>query len=200
MKKILVMLLCAFIPTREGRKKIRRKFFPEKFLCIMGRHSYVGKGFIRAHKQTSIGAFCSIGTNVAMGPSQHPITWLSTSPFMYKTNKKIVKSQKLMDWSYEPVVCGNDVWIGNNVIVQDGVKIGDGAIIGSNAVVTHDVPAYAIVVGCPGRVIRYRFSEEVIGQLLDLKWWDLSDEQIAKLPFDNIEKCIELLKKIRAEE
>ena len=197
MKKLLVMFLCAFTPTRAGRKKICRKFFHKDLLCAIGRHSYVGKGFVCAHKQTSIGAFCSIGRNVALGPSQHPVTWLSTSPFTYKADKKLVDNQKLLDWYYEPVVCGNDVWIGNNVIVQDGVKIADGAIIGSNAVVTHDVPAYAIVIGAPARIVKYRFSEDIIKQFLDLKWWDLLDEQIANLPFDNVEECIILLKKIR---
>ena len=199
MKKLFVMFLCAFIPTRKGRRNIRRKFFQEKIRCVLGRHSYVGKGFICAHKQTSVGAFCSIGRNVALGPSQHPITWLSTSPFSYRGGKKIVDNQKMLNWSYEPVVCGNDVWIGNNAIINDGVKIADGAIVGANAVVTHDVPAYAIVVGCPARIIKYRFSQDVIEQLLDLKWWDLPDEQIAKLPFDNVEKCIKILKKIRAD-
>ena len=77
------------------------------------------------------------------------------------------------------------------------MKISDGAIIGSNSVVTHDVPPYAIVAGCPAKIIRYRFSNDIIQQLLQLKWWELSDEQIAKLPFDNIEKCIKELKKIR---
>ena len=61
---------------------------------------------------------------------------------------------------------------------MDGVTIGDGAIIGSNAVVTKDVPPYAIVGGVPAKVIRYRFSPEVIQKLLELQWWNLPDETL----------------------
>ena len=71
---------------------------------------------------------------------------------------------------------GNDVFIGMNVTVLDGVTIGDGAIIGAGAVVSKDIPPYAIAVGCPIRVVRYRFDEETVRQFLDLKWWDKGDD------------------------
>ena len=87
--------------------------------------------------------------------------------------------------------------IGRNVIVQDGITIGDGAIVGSGAIVTHDIPPYAIAVGVPARVIKYRFSEDIISDLMKLKWWNLPDEEIVKLPFNDINACIKELKKIR---
>lgn len=70
------------------------------------------------------------------------------------------------------VEIGNDVWIGSHVLIMDGVKIGDGAIIAAGAVVTKDVEPYSIVGGVPARHIRYRFSEEQIKKLLQLKWWE----------------------------
>jgi acetyltransferase-like isoleucine patch superfamily enzyme len=73
---------------------------------------------------------------------------------------------------------GNDVWIGDKVIVIGGITIGDGAVVGAGAVVTHDVPPYAIVAGVPAKVIKYRFDDEKIRKLLDLKWWDWSEEEI----------------------
>ena len=80
---------------------------------------------------------------------------------------------------------------------MDGITIGDGAIIGSNAVVTKDIPPYAIAVGVPAKVIKYRFDSETIQSLLELKWWDLDDDIIAQLPFDDIHLCIEQLTKLR---
>ena len=66
---------------------------------------------------------------------------------------------------------GNDVWIGSGVTIMSGVTIGDGAIIGARSVVASDVPPYAIYAGNPARLIRYRFHENIIIKLLELKWW-----------------------------
>lgn len=199
MKKFLARILCCFIPSRRVRHIVRSKFYKEEKpdFSWVGRHSYLGLNCVRMHKDTTVGAFCSIAWNVSLGPSQHPIDWLSTSPFQYADFKKLTPNQKLYKYSIKPVVVGNDVWIGNNVTIQDGVKIADGCIIGSNAVVTHDTPPYAILAGVPARVIRYRFPPEIIAELENLKWWDLPDEIIATLPFNDIHKCIEKLHQIR---
>ena len=76
------------------------------------------------------------------------------------------------------IVIGNDVWIGYDAIIMSGVKIGDGAIIGTRAIVTNDVPPYTIVGGIPAKVIRKRFSDDIILKLLEIKWWDWPDEKI----------------------
>ena len=76
------------------------------------------------------------------------------------------------------IVVGNDVWIGYEAVVLSGVTIGDGAIIGTRAVVTKDVPPYTIVGGIPAKPIRKRFSDEVISRLLELQWWNWSENRI----------------------
>ena len=88
---------------------------------------------------------------------------------------------------------GNDVWIGRNVIITNGASIGNGAIIGAGSVVTKDIPDYAIAVGNPARVIRYRFTPEQIEQLNKIKWWDWPVEKIkgAYQDFKNIDTFIE---------
>ena len=88
------------------------------------------------------------------------------------------------------VIIGNDVWIGSHALILGGVKIGDGAVIGAGAVVTKDVPPYAVVGGVPARIIKYRFSQEIIDKLLEIKWWNLPEnilkENIKLFQTDNI--------------
>jgi acyl-[acyl carrier protein]--UDP-N-acetylglucosamine O-acyltransferase len=77
--------------------------------------------------------------------------------------------------------------------------VGAGAIIGAGSVITKNVPPYSIIVGNPGRVVGTRFTDTVISELLELKWWDLDLEVISNLPFDNIFKVISILKEIRSQ-
>ena len=77
-------------------------------------------------------------------------------------------------------IIGADVWVGARATIVAGVRIGIGAVIGTGSVVTHDVPPYSIVAGVPAKVVRYRFSEDVIEKLLDSKWWELPDTVIKK--------------------
>lgn len=76
------------------------------------------------------------------------------------------------------IVIGNDVWIGAYVTILGGVKIGNGAVIGTGAVVAKDVPPYAVVVGNPAKVIKYRFDEATIDWLQKLRWWNWAPEKI----------------------
>ena len=65
-------------------------------------------------------------------------------------------------------------------MILPGAGVGDGAIIGARAVVSGDVPAYGIVVGNPGRILRKRFDEATIARLLALRWWDWDAERITR--------------------
>ena len=81
---------------------------------------------------------------------------------------------------YPQTVIGSDVWIGEFVTVKGGVHIGDGAVVGAGSIVTHDVPPFAIVAGVPAKFIKWRFDEEKIKLLKDIKWWDWDKEKIAQ--------------------
>jgi acetyltransferase-like isoleucine patch superfamily enzyme len=73
---------------------------------------------------------------------------------------------------------GNDVWVGAKSTIMSGVKIGDGSIIGAGTTVTKDVPPYSIVVGNPGKIVKYRFDENQIEKLLKISWWDWTEDRI----------------------
>ena len=76
------------------------------------------------------------------------------------------------------IVIGNDVWIGTHSVILSGAKINDGAIVAANSVVTGEIPAYAIVAGAPAKVLKYRFPQNVIDDLLEKQWWNWAIEKI----------------------
>jgi acyl-[acyl carrier protein]--UDP-N-acetylglucosamine O-acyltransferase len=93
---------------------------------------------------------------------------------------------------------GHDVWVGANAVIIGGITVGNGALIAAGAVVTHDVEPYAIVIGVPGRTVRYRFPEPIRTELLALNWWDLDREAVECLPHADIEKCLRILRLLRS--
>lgn len=131
-----------------------------------------------------IGRFCSIacGVKFLFNSANHTLNSLSTYPFpLFFEEWDLDVSNVASSWDNKgDIVIGNDVWIGYEAIIFAGVTIGDGAIIGSRAVVTKDVPPYGIVGGVPAKLIRKRFSEEIISTLLEIRWWNWSRERIIK--------------------
>lgn len=125
-----------------------------------------------------IGSFCSIAGGVTIfGGGEHRTDWMSTYPF------NVFLKEDFKDINGHPatkgqVTIGNDVWIGSGATILSGVTIGDGAVIGTNAVVAKNVPPYAICAGNPAKLIRNRFSDEVIAKFSEMKWWDWDYEEI----------------------
>ena len=169
---------------------------------IVGDYSYVARN--SRISMTHIGQFCSIGINFVCGRGIHPLNGISTSPFFYSEKKQngfsISTNNKFNEREW--ITIGNDVFIGMNVIILDGVHIGDGAVIGAGAVVSKDIPPYAIAVGCPVRVIGYRFNEQVVEDLLSIKWWDRGEDHLKKIEelFFDIEKYLCSMKQQSSEE
>ena len=159
----------------------------------IGAFTYFQSGSLQGCE--SIGRYCSIAGNLRVGDIEHPTGWLSTNPFQYNVARfnwsdaagdyEALVSKK--DSFRKPqVVIGNDVWIGANATILRGVTIGDGAIIASGSVVTKDVAPYSVVGGVPARHIRFRFDEETIAELLDLRWWRFSPNDLSGVPFDDV--------------
>jgi acetyltransferase-like isoleucine patch superfamily enzyme len=196
-RKIIFIIFSKLIPEI----KILKKNYHWDFLKLTLENSHLGKNvriyskhyiinsyiddytYISNNASISyarIGKYCSIGPNFFCGWGIHPLHGISTSPMFYSTLKQngitLSKEDKIEE--RKEIRIGNDVFIGANVIVLDGITIGDGAVIGAGAVVSKNIPPYAIAVGSPIRIIKYRFNDEQIEKLLKIRWWEFDEEKI----------------------
>jgi acetyltransferase-like isoleucine patch superfamily enzyme len=106
----------------------------------------------------------------------HPLEFKSTHALFFNPSLGISKQDEI---EFIPLEIGNDVWIGHNAIIMPHVRlIGNGAVIAAGAVVNKDVPPYAVMVGNPARVVRYRFSQDTIDTLQESRWWEKSIDQL----------------------
>lgn len=156
--------------------------------------AYTHGGCFVAHsfgRNTRIGRYTSIARTAFAATLDHPTEFKGMHGFFFNSNLGYTDHVR----EYSNLTIGNDVWLGHNAVISSNVTlIGDGAVIGAGAVVFKDVPPYAVVVGNPGRVVRYRFSPEAIAQLLEEKWWEKDIEDLAPgisafdRPFDEGER------------
>lgn len=143
----------------------------------IGSYNYIGRyTMITA---TTIGNYCSIAPFVNIGPGDHPLYSVSTSPTLLNA---LNENYSLIE---KEVSIGNDVWIGTQAVVLRGVRIGNGAVIAAGAVVTKDVPDYAIVGGVPARIIKKRKDADDIKRLCDSRWWDFPPQKAASIIEDD---------------
>ena len=176
----------------DAFSKTLRKIFLHYHKVTIGSYSYGGcfdPQNIPAG--TVIGRYCSFARNVYILNGNHPLSHKSLHPLFY--NPVFGYVERLLIERTNLVV-GNDVWIGQNVIILPSVsKIGDGAAIGAGSVVTEDVPPFAVVVGNPARIIKYRFTPETIEKIMASKWWEKDIEELKadELEFASFTKPLE---------
>lgn len=156
----------------------------------IGSFTIIEGGVVEIGKYTSISTHCvlrgpikignhsQLGPNVSIFTRDHPINSISINvsrQFLNGERKKLQQSKE--------VRIGHDVWIGAGVVILKGVTIGNGAVIAAGAVVSEDIPDFAIAVGIPAKIKRYRFSKVQIKEINKLSWWDWSDEKIENMKF-----------------
>ena len=161
--------------------KLRALGVPLPPHVTVGRHcyGYGGTKYVRptASCPVQIGAFTSIAQGVTMlCDCYHRTDTVSSYPL--RTLMMHPENGNVDAYGKGPTRIGNDVWIGENATLTSGVTIGDGAVIGASSVVTGDVVPYSIVVGAPARLLRMRFSPEIVAAFLRIRWWEWSDDQI----------------------
>ncbi|XOB60602.1 DapH/DapD/GlmU-related protein [Campylobacterota bacterium DY0563] len=130
---------------------------------------------------TIIGKFSNIAAQVRINPGFHPYEMPCQHHFLYRKEMYGFGEDDEAFFNYrkvQKVEIGHDTWIGHGAVIMPGVKVGNGAIIGSNAVVTKDVPSYAIVAGVSAKILKYRFSKDIIKKLEEISWWNWSHEEI----------------------
>ena len=152
---------------KQENEKYRSFLFEGKHKIIIGAHSefFVSKDQIIEDSDISIISVVLIGRYTSV--ANDVLFETEIAPQLTKANMQ------------RQIIIGNDVWIGDHVIISDGVRIGNGAVVAAGAVVTEDVPPYAIVMGNPARVVKYRYSLELIKALQRIKWWNWSDDTVA---------------------
>ena len=198
MKRILQRLLAAFsLFLRKQESAAAIHDLTERGLLVVGRHTY-GLPTIHTYRGSErkvvIGPFCSIapGVQIVTG-GIHPSEWVSTYPFRIFWAMEGAYSDG-MPRSRGDVTIGADVWIGTDATILSGVDIGPGAVVAARAVVTRDVPPYAIVAGCPARIVKHRFTADLVERLLATAWWNWNDavirDMVPLLSSDNVEEFL----------
>ena len=166
-------------------------------LIDVGNYTYGDLDVLASPKmdvKLKIGCFCSIASDVKFFLSgNHEMNAISTFPFDVR-----IRGGMPVGLSNGNIIVGDDVWFGQRAMIMSGVNIGQGAVIGAGAIVANDIPPYAVVGGVPAKIIRYRFSEDIIQELLKIDYskWDVQfiESHISELStpvnVENIKKVV----------
>ena len=150
----------------------RGTYFDRNVNIISWSDQYV----VKLGKYNSIGRDCNFFLH-----ANHRADWITTTSQLWGPVTPEI-AEMHMNMGHPTckgnIYVGSDVWIGAKSTIMSGVTIGDGAIIGSTSTVAKDVPPYAIVVGNPARVVKYRFTQAQIDGLLQIQWWNWDEEKI----------------------
>jgi acetyltransferase-like isoleucine patch superfamily enzyme len=178
--------------TLERGVKLHQVKIHSKCLSI-GAYTDIVSG-CELHEVASIGRYCSIARNVTIGQDRksHPLSWLTSHSGLVALRQRAGNVPAHHAGAKQTVI-GHDVWIGMDVLILEGVTIGTGAVIGAQSLVTKDVPPYAIAMGSPAKVQRYRFDPATIDGLLASQWWNLGAERLAQLPIESPQALLEAL-------
>ncbi len=185
MNKVKVALQC--MRYRRNIKGIigkNNKFRPGVIITSaaeIGNNNYFGD---RASvSNAKIGNYCSIAPDAKIGLAEHSINYITTCQAISKNNigHSLLNNKAIIE---------NDVWIGANAVIKQGVIIKNGAVIGANAVVTHDIPEYAIAVGVPAKVIKYRIPKRSQELIAKTKWWDYPVDKATEI----VKNCETIIK------
>jgi virginiamycin A acetyltransferase len=160
----------------ESYSKTLRKIFKDYHGIEVGLYTH---GCFEPHQigsRTTIGRYCSIARTAKVINANHPMEHKSTHAFFFNSAFGHCKEDMVTLYSHK---IGNDVWMGEYSVILPGVtEIGDGAVVGAGAIVNKNVPPYAVVLGNPARIVKYRFSKEVIDELLVSRWWEKDIDEI----------------------
>jgi acetyltransferase-like isoleucine patch superfamily enzyme len=180
--KLYRIFLSQYIPKQKPIYFYTKDFLKGFSHCTIGDHTYGNPQILEWGEKSHlyIGRYCSIAKDVVIFlGGNHRSEWISTYPFPALPGTWPEAADIIgHPYSNGDVVIGNDVWIGDSATIMSGVQIADGAIVAAKAVVTKNIGPYEIWGGNPAKFIRKRFSDDKIKSLLEMKWWDWSDEKV----------------------
>lgn len=169
------------LDVNPKQTKLELKDNIKEFNWEIGDHTYGTPSILEPNMAgLKIGKFCSIASGVMIILGNHVTNTATTYPFSSLMSFwPGARRNPVEDHSTKgDVNIGNDVWVGRNAVIMSGITIGDGAVIAANSVVTKDVKPYSIVGGNPAKLLRMRHSDDIIEALLQIKWWEWSDEEV----------------------